>query len=326
MIALALTALTLALWRVGYVVVVAFGGIVVATLLRAMARPLRRFSRLTDHGRVGIALVVLVVVVAVVGWLFGQQVSKEANELQRLLPQQTANLAAWLETSALGRTFVDSIHQTIGDSKTLGGIGAMAFTVLGGALDAVLIVFLGVYLAFDPDFYLEGVLRLLPVRQRDHVRRALVETGEVLRKWLLAQLAAMVIVGVLAGATLAVLGVPLALVLGALAAVLEFIPVVGPFLFGIPGILVAFSRGPHLALATLIAYVVVQQVESNLIVPLLQRWAVRMPPVAGLLAVLVAGILLGPSGIIFAAPLAVVTMALVNHLYVEDVLENPRRD
>jgi predicted PurR-regulated permease PerM len=202
----------------------------------------------------------------------------------------------------------------------------MAFTVLGGALDAVLIVFLGVYLAFDPDFYLEGVLRLLPVRQRDHVRRALVETGEVLRKWLLAQLAAMVIVGVLAGATLAVLGVPLALVLGALAAVLEFIPVVGPFLFGIPGILVAFSRGPHLALATLIAYVVVQQVESNLIVPLLQRWAVRMPPVAGLLAVLVAGILLGPSGIIFAAPLAVVTMALVNHLYVEDVLENPRRD
>jgi len=62
--------------------------------------------------------------------------------------------------------------------------------------------------------------------------------------------------------------------------------------------------------------------ESNVIIPLLQRWAVEMPPVVGLLAVLAAGILLGPGGIIFAAPLAVVTMELVKQLYVEDTLEH----
>jgi predicted PurR-regulated permease PerM len=325
LIALALLAVALVLWRVGSVVVVAFGGIVVGTLLRAMAHPLRRFSKLSDHVRVGLALAVLVLLVAGIGWIFGRQISGEANELRRLLPQQTANLAAWLNRSAFGRTLVDSIHQTVKDSKTLGGIGAMAFTVLGGGLDALLILFLGVYLALDPKFYLEGALRLLPLRQRDHVRRALLEAGNALRQWLVAQLAAMVIIGVLVGAVLGVLGVPLAFVLGALAAILEFIPVVGAILFGIPGILVAFSKGPHLAAYTLVAYLVIQQMESNIIIPLLQRWAVEMPPVVSLLAVLVAGILFGPAGIIFAAPLAVVSMALVNHLYVEDVLEHPAK-
>ena len=317
--------MALALWRVGYVVIVAFGGILMGVLLRAMAHPLRRFSKLSDHVRVGIALAVLVILVTLVSWLFGREMGGEANELRRLLPQQIANLKAWLDHSAAGRTLVDSMHQAVKDSKFLGGVGAMAFTVLGGALDALLILFLGVYLALDPKYYLEGALRLLPLRQRGHVRKALLETGEALRKWLCAQLAAMVIVGVLAGATLGILGVPLALVLGALAAVLEFIPVVGPILFGIPGVLVAFSKGPQLALYALIAYVVVQQIESNLIVPLLQQRAVKMPPVVSLLAVLVAGILFGPAGIIFAAPLAVATMALVNHLYVEDVLEHPEK-
>jgi predicted PurR-regulated permease PerM len=314
----------LALWRVGYVFIVAFGGILMGILLRSMAHPLRRFKKLSDHARVGIALAVLVVLLTLVGWLFGRQIGGEANELRRLLPQQTANLKKWLDASAIGQTLVNSTREAVKDSKTLGGIGAMAFTVLGGALDALLIVFLGIYLALDPKFYLEGALRLLPLRQRAHVRRALLEAGAALQKWLCAQLAAMVIVGVLVGTVLGLIGVPLALLLGALAAVFEFIPVVGAFIFGIPGILVAFSKGPRLAVYTLIAYIVVQQIESNLVVPLLQRWAVKMPPVVSLLAVVVAGILFGPSGIIFAAPIAVATMALVNHLYVEDTLEKPR--
>jgi len=325
LIALALVAVAIALWRVAFVVLIAFGGIVVATLLRAMAHPLRRFSRLSDYARVGIALVVLIALICGIGLFFGRQIGGEADELRRLLPQQTAHLADWLNAKPLGRTLVNSFRETVRDARTLGGLGAMAFTILGGAVDAVIILFLGIYLALDPRCYLEGGLRLLPLRQRDHVRRALAEAGDALRRWLVAQLAAMAVIGVLVGAMLGFLGVPLALVLGALAAVLEFIPVVGPFLFGIPGILVALSKGPRLAAYTLLAYIVVQQIESNLIVPLLQRWAVRMPPVVSLLAVLVAGILFGPIGIIFAAPLAVVTMALVSHLYVEDLLEHPQK-
>ena len=262
------------------------------------------------------------------GWLFGREVAAEASELRRLLPQQMAHVAAWLNTFSWGQAVSDSLQDAVKDAGTLGGLGTVAFTVLGGVLDAVLILFVGVYFARDPICYLEGFLRLLPLRRRGGVRAG-ARRGRArpwATKWLVAQFAARAIVGVLAGATLAVVGVPLALVLGALAALLEFIPVVGPILFGIPGVLVAFSKGPRLALYALIAYIVVQQLESNLIVPVLQRWAVKMPPVVLLLAVLVAGLLLGPAGIIFAAPLAVVTLSLVNRLYVEDVLEKPRRE
>jgi len=323
LIALALTALAVLIWRLSDVFVIAFGGIVLSTLLHALAEPLKRFPRLSPNVRMSLALSTLLAVLGLVGWLFGNQVAAQADELQRLLPQQYHHVTSWLSQSQLGRTFVASIKQSVSGAKAMGGLGAGVATFLGGTLDAVLILFLGVYFAFDPQLYVNGFLRLLPPGRRPQYRRALNEAGLSLRKWLRAQLIAMILVGVLAGVGLAVIGVPLALVLGGLAALLEFIPVVGPIMFGIPAVLVAFSQGPRIALYAVLVYTAIQQLESNVIIPLLQRWAVEMPPVVGLLAVLAAGILLGPGGIIFAAPLAVVTMELVKQLYIEDTLEHP---
>ena len=196
LIALALAALACLLWKLTPVLLVAFGGIVVATLLRAMARPLRRFSRLSDHARVGIALAVFLGATGGVLWLFGHQVGTEADELRRLLPEQTARVAAWLNMSALGRMAVQSAYATAHDAKTFDGLGLVAVTIFGSALDAILIVFLGLYFARDPRFYLEAGLQLLPVRRRDEDRGALIEAGEALTKWLIAQLVAMAVVGV----------------------------------------------------------------------------------------------------------------------------------
>jgi len=321
LVALAFAALALVIWRLADVVVLAFGGVVLAAVLHALAEPLKRFRGLSPSVRLSIALIGLLGVLALVGWLFGNQVSAQADELQRLLPQQYHQVMAWLGRTQLGRTFVTSFKQSASGARTMGGIGTGLATFLGATLDAILIGFLGVYFAFDPELYVGGFLRLLPPARRPQVRLALNQAGLSLSKWLRAQLIAMILVGILAGVGLAIIGVPLALVLGGLAALLEFIPVVGPTIFAIPAVLVAFSQGPRVALYAVIVYTAIQQLESNLIIPLLQRWAVKMPPVVGLLAVLAAGILLGPGGIIFAAPLAVVTIELVKHLYVEDTLE-----
>jgi len=325
LIALALLAVAILIWRLSDVFVIAFGGVVVAALLRALAEPLKRLRIPSDQLRLAIVLALLVALIGLLGWMFGHQATDQAGELRRLLPEQGRRLIARLQQTAFGRTWVTSFHRLAADSSTIAGLGSVASTLLGGTLDAILIAFLGVYFAFDPDLYINGGLRLLPPARRPQVRRALVQSGIALRKWLLAQLVAMILVGILAGLGLAFIGVPLALVLGTLAALLEFIPVLGPVIFGVPAVLVAFSKGPRIALYAVLVYTAIQQLESNLIVPLLQRWAVRMPPVIGLLAVLAAGILLGPVGIIFAAPAAVVTVELVKHLYVEDTLERPER-
>jgi predicted PurR-regulated permease PerM len=245
--------------------------------------------------------------------------------MQRILPESAQKIRDWLESSTAGKTLVDSLKNTAGDSKTIQNVGSAAGSLVTAVAAVVLVFFLSIYFSLDPLEYLEGALRVFPPSSRPRVRLALENAGEALRKWLIAQLVAMVIVGVLVGVSLALLGVPLALLLGTLAALLEFIPVVGPVLFTIPGLLVAFTKGPAVALYALLAYLVVQQLESNVIIPLLQRWALRLPPVISLLSVLAGGLLFGPMGVVIATPMAVVVIELVKRLYVEETIEHPPR-
>jgi predicted PurR-regulated permease PerM len=322
LIGIALVALAVVLWRVSDVLVIGFGGIVLAALLRALASPLHRWSGLRERWCVLIVLALLALSVAGLIWLFGQQVTKQAADLKEQLPAAVRKLIEAAQRTDAGRALLADVRGSAGDGKTLSHVGIAATAVISGALDLVLIAFLSVYFAMEVRYYRDGALRLLPPRHRDRVRRVLDDAGDALQKWLLGQAVAMLTVGVLVGIGLALVGVPLALVLGALAALFEFVPVVGPILFSIPGLLLAFAKGPDTVVYALLVYIVVQQFEGNVLIPLIQRWAVRLPPVVGLLAVVAGGFLLGVPGVIFATPLAVVVMCLVQHLYVEDTLEN----
>jgi predicted PurR-regulated permease PerM len=133
------------------------------------------------------------------------------------------------------------------------------------------------------------------------------------------QLGAMATVGLLIGVGLALLGAPLALPLGILSALLEFVPVVGPITALVIGVLVAFSQGPDMALYVGLLYAAVLFVEGNIIIPLAQKWAVSLPPALGLLGIVVFGVVFGLPGVLFAMPLLVVTVALVEKLYLPAV-------
>src|SRR5690606_15868637 len=95
----------------------------------------------------------------------------------------------------------------------------------------------------------------------------------------------------------------------------------GPLIAIVPGVLVAFTEGPQIALYAAIVYVIVQQLEGNVIMPIAQRWAVELPPAYGLISLVAFGLLFGFLGIFFGSPLAVVVMCLVQTLYVEHGLE-----
>lgn len=324
-IAISLLGLAVVLWRISDVLVVGFGGVVLAALLRALADPIARKTGWNNRVVVLLVVVVLTLLIGGLAWIFGQQATNQATELQVQLPAAMNKLLQRVERSETGKTIVDTVEQAMGDSKTLSNVGIAATALIATVANILLIVFLSVYFAVDPQMYRNGTLRLLPPHLRGRVGRSLDDAGEALQKWLLGQAIAMLTVGVLVGVGLALVGVPLALALGVLAALLEFVPVVGPILFSIPGLLLAFANGPHTAFYALIVYVVVQQFEGNVLIPLVQRWAVRLPPVVGLLAVVAGGLLLGVTGVVFATPLAVVGMSLVKHLYVEEALENGRK-
>ncbi len=321
-IGLTLTAVAVLSWRISHVFVVAFGGIVLATVLRSMSEPLSRHTRLSDRGSLVVVLLILLLSAGVLTMVFGNLVMGQVGELREKLPVAMEEFTNSIGKSDMGAMMLDSFEKSMTEGTTWSGFGLAAGAALSLTADLILLLFLGVYFAVDPKLYRSGALRLLPPKRRAQVRSALDDAAEALRKWVLAQLAAMVAVGVLTGVALTIIGVPMAFALAVLAGLLEFVPIVGPIFAAIPALLLAFAHGPSTLVYTAGAYVVVQQIESNLITPLVQRWAVKLAPVVGLLSVLACGYIFGVIGIIFATPIAVVVVELVKHLYVEDTLEN----
>lgn len=324
LIALALAALAVILWLIADALIIAFGAIVFATVLRATAEPLGRWTGLSSRWSVVLAVTVLLILFGLLCWLFGAQAAQQFVEFRERLPEGVKKLQVWLEGSKAGRAVLDSVQQAAGDGESLANFGMAATAMLGGVGNLLLVLFAGIYFALDPALYRDGALRLLPPARRPQVRRALNDAGTSLRKWLVAQIVVMFSVGTLTGIGLAIVGVPLSLLLGLLMGIMEFIPVLGPIAAAIPGLLLAFAAGPETVVYAAIVYVLVQQLESNLITPLVQRWAVELPPVVALLSIVACGLLFGVLGIVFATPMAVVVMAMVRHLYVEDTLENKR--
>lgn len=321
-IAIALIAVALLIWYVSEVFIIAFGGIVVATVLRAVADPVSRVTGWSPRLSLVATLLGLAVAFGLLFWLFGRQAAQQFAEMREQLPSAVEKFEAWLARSRFGREAVDALGTAIGDASPLTSAGAAVSSVVGGLATLLLVIFVGIYLAADPKLYRDGALRLLPPTRRQQVGRAVDDAGTALHQWLIAQIFVMIAVGVMTGVGLALLGVPLSLSLGLLAGLLEFIPVVGPIVSAVPGALLAFTQGPDTALYALLVYVAVQQIESNILTPLVQRWAVELPPVIALLSIVACGLVFGVLGVVFATPMAVAVMAMVKHLYVEDTLEN----
>jgi len=178
------------------------------------------------------------------------------------------------------------------------------------------VLFLALYFAVEPRMYRDGFLLLLPQGARARVGEALDASGVALRRWLLGQLGAMATVGLLTGLGLWIVGVPMAVPLGILTAILDFVPLIGPLIAAVPGLLIAFSQGPDLALYAALVYLGAQFIEGHLVIPIAQKWAVKLPPVLGLLAIVAFGLVFGLVGVLFAMPLAVVTVVLVEKLWI----------
>lgn len=184
----------------------------------------------------------------------------------------------------------------------------------------MLVLFTGLYLAAQPGLYRSGVILLFPKAVHDRVGETLDTMANALRQWLVGQLIAMAVVGMLTGLGLWLLGLPSALTLALIAALLEFIPLVGPIVSAVPAVLLAFTLGWSMVLSVALLYLAVQQVEGNLLIPLLQKRMVSLLPALTLVAVVVLGLLFGRPGVLFATPLTVVLLVGIKMLYVEDVL------
>ncbi|MDQ3256520.1 MAG: AI-2E family transporter, partial [Acidobacteriota bacterium] len=193
-------------------------------------------------------------------------------------------------------------------------------TTLSSLANLVIILFVGIYLAADSGSYTRGLVKLFPRDHRPRAREVVDAVGDTLWWWLVGKLIAMVIVGLLTWLGLSLFGVPLALTLGILAALLDFIPNIGPIIAGVPAVLLALMISPTTALYVFIFYVVIQSLESYVLTPVLQMKTVKLPPALTIVAQVLLGVLAGGIGLILATPLAAAIFVMVKMLYVEDTL------
>lgn len=309
-----LVLLVLFVGKIAPVLMLAFAGVVLATAIRAASDPLVRRLRVPDLVAVSIVTALALAVLIGGGYFFGQRLAEEAAALWIAIEEAWQKFREFVGKIPVGENAMDNIESGA-DPEAIGKVAKGTFTVAGGIADVVLVLFLAAYFAADPRSYRRGLMHLLPQSVRERTANALDASGVALKKWLLGQIIAMLVVGVLTGIGLVMLGVPLAIPLAILMMLLDFVPVIGPFIAAIPGVLIAFSKSPELGLYAALVYLGVQFVEGNIVMPLAQKWAVSVPPALSLLGIVAFGLLFGVIGALFAMPLLVVTMVLVQKLY-----------
>jgi predicted PurR-regulated permease PerM len=311
------------IWYALNVLMLIFAGLLLAILLRSLADWLSLYTRLPSTWSLLVVVLLLAVGIGGIGWLLAPRVAAQVEELSVTIPQSIQQIQSNLEQQDWGRWLirvldVENVRQNA--PQILVRATGWLYTGAGAIFSLVIILFIGIYLAVDPLLYTAGILRLVPAGYRPRAQEVLGSLGYTLRWWLFGQLAAMSVVGTMTAIGLWLLGVPLALTLGLLLFLLDFVPFFGPVIAAIPGVLLALAESPTKGVYVVLLYFGVQQVESMLVVPLIQKRTVLLPPVLTMVSQVLVGIFAGPLGFILATPLMAATLVLVKMLYVEDLL------
>jgi predicted PurR-regulated permease PerM len=220
-------------------------------------------------------------VTGLICWLLAPRLAYQIDQLWQTIPQSMSRLQTRLSGYSWSETLFRQLdpEQLMSNSASiLGRLTGAASTVLSFLGTLIVICFVGLYLALDTGRYRSGFVRLFAPGYRPRVDTILNELGSVLGWWLIGRGISMAATDILTGLGLWLLGIPLAMTLALLAAVLTFVPYVGAFLSAIPALLLGMVQGPVMALYVGLLYIAVQFAEGYLITPLVQQETVSLPP------------------------------------------------
>ncbi len=300
----------LAIW-ISQSLLVIFGALVFAALIDGGARLLGRVFKIGRGWRVAI---VLLLTAAFLTWLVvfaGQQIAEQAAQFPQIVTQQAGQLIAFLRDQGFAISATD-IQSMVGN--LMSGVGTVTRAIgglFGGLTTMLLIVIIGVYLAADPRAYERGVAWMVPEEHRPAFFDTISHQAYTMRRLLAGRLLGMVIEGLFTWIMLALYGVPMAVLLGLITGLLVFIPNVGAIISGVLMVLVGFSGGTEMGLYTIFVYLLVQNFDGYVLIPMIAKKTVDLAPALVLSAQLIFGVLFGILGLALADPLlAMIKVAL----------------
>lgn len=312
-----IAALLAALWLLSDVFLLLFGAILVALTLRTLGS---QFGRIGLGEKLGVAAAALTILAVVVGTtaFFGVEIVAQAQNLSERLGGALTQLNQRLDASIL-----KNINPAAEIAPMIPSFLSWGISIGGAILSLFLVLVGGFYLALEPDAYRRGAVKLVPASYRDNANATLDDIDKSLRRWIGGQLLAMAIVGVLSGSGLWLAGVQSPLALGMLAGLANFVPYIGSIAAAAVTLLIASGQGLDMVLWAAGVMIIVQQIESNVVTPLVVGRAVSIAPVTGLFAVIAIAVLFGPLGVLLGYPLAIVADIAIRRLYIRDTLDEP---
>lgn len=326
--------LLLFLHRVAEILLLFFIAILFGIYLSAITDALQR--RLALPRGAGLLVAVLLTIVGVTGviWLIVPPVVQQTQELIQAMP---ALMARWetqlldlardspfwaqlLGTPAVGESYTGAIVSQVG--SYFRGVVPYVFSGITFAIHFISVLVMGMYLALRPALYREGFILLAPPIHRELVRDILGDLGRTLKAWIVGQILAMVVLGVLTWIGLVLLRVPYALAFGVFTGAVAIVPFFGTlFSTLLPAVFMLGAGSAMQAFWVVMLGVGVHAFEANIVAPMIMERQVHLPPVLSILAVLIMAHLLHLVGLLVAVPVLCVLMVIGRRVYVHRVLE-----
>ena len=297
---------------------VIFGAMVFASMIDGGARLLGRWVKIGRGWRVAIVIVGMVAFFVWLGYFAGSQISQQAAEFPAIVGEQIGRLIALLREQ--GFAISQSDVQNVAGSL-VSGVGTVTRAIgglFGGLTTMLLILIIGIYIAIDPNLYERGVAWMVPEHHRNGFYDTIERMSFTMRRLLAGRIAGMIAEGLFTWALLAYGGqligigpVPMAALLGLLTGLLAFIPNIGALISGVLMVLVGFSGGTDMGLYTIFVYLLVQNFDGYVLIPMIAKKTVDLAPALVLGAQLIFGVLFGILGLALADPmLAMIKVAL----------------
>jgi predicted PurR-regulated permease PerM len=313
-------AIVTALYLARHLLILAFGAILIAIVIHAIAELYAARLRLGGRAAMILAILSIWAFLGLLGWLFGVEFRQQVNMLVVALPGLVQQLQDYMAASPVGAKVADAVRAAFAGSRIAQDIGGIARGTGELLLNAVLVLFGAIFFAVDPKVYERGFLLMVPPSKRATVEDALGDVGSTLLLWLRAQLIQMTAMGTMVGVGLWLAGVPSPALLGLLTGLSEFIPYVGPVAAMLPALGLAATRGVDPLLWALAVFAIVRVVQTNFVTPFVTSRVVAIPPALSLFAIIGTGAVFGLFGLFFSGGILVVGFTLARSLYLREVL------
>ena len=313
----ALLVIAILIARVAFnVLLMILAGSLIAVYFHGLGDLIERKTKLSRRISMIISVGGSFIILGTLLWFMGTKLQDQIAVLSDSLPNTITSAKVKMDETQTGRKVLTYLS---GDnSEKLFSTAQQFFSTSFGVLgNLYVIILLSIFFTANPNIYKDGIILLVPLKNKPLARTAIDRISTVLKGWLKGTMLSMVLITILIAIGLTVMGIPGAMVLAMLTGMLKLIPNFGSMAAMIPGVLLALTVSTNTAVIVSLIYVISQTIVSNIVTPLIQKRMINLPPALTIISQVIMGTLSGALGIILAVPLLAIVIILVDELYVK---------